>query len=844
MNIRNLLLLFPLATGSLVAGEVRKVELSDRVKAFVGKYCLDCHNTEKEKGDLDLEKLSYVLDDISTAQYWQDVLDVLNLSEMPPEKKGGPHPSKAEMTQMLEDLTNSLVDARKYMADTGGRLVSRRLNKREYSRFVTELLGVDVDMHLLPDDDNFEGFDTVGSSHSLTGFHLERYLRAAKDALGKLKPAVEAEPVKRVDIKSRTTTAKVKAEYEKYKKLYESGARKHPEMDFEIYRRTSPTNRTTYKAHYLRNKNLYENFERFEEGWVLTSPSKGFSAKVDMEGKPAGKYILRMRIAAAGKDQDEGRYVYLQRSVSQQQDRSPRTLFHTNGTMAEPEILDIPFQTFGLQSTYTLRFREPGEPQRAEDQEYIRPFSKNRKITWYDKGIWVDWHELIGPLNPYKNRYEEVFFQGTEPSEDAAGPYAETILKHFSERAFRGKTPEEADIASAMKFYHLAKENGRNFEEAVKEAMAYIMVSPRFLFAIEDGSEKIALLGSRELANRLALFLWSSLPDEELLKTAAEGSLLEDKVLSTQVDRMLKDPKAEAFFHNFLDQWLGLHEIESVAFPEDFKNLTLTSAKGEPFETYKHLVRENLSITNLIKSDFVMVNSLLAEFYGLEGVAGNGFRPVKVPSDSVRGGLLGMSAILGMGGDGEKSLPIKRGAFVAAKIIDRHPPSPPPNVPLIKVDGRQSTRKLFEAHSNKPACASCHQRFDSFGFALESFDELGRWRDKETLKWKTVMNKDGSEKMVKLKEPVEVPIETNGVLEDGVTKFGDFKEMTHLLATRKGDHFAGGMVGAMIKYGIGRPVSFTDTEMIGQMVSQSRRNGYRARDLIHSFVLSRAFRSK
>ncbi|MEM7013901.1 MAG: DUF1588 domain-containing protein, partial [Verrucomicrobiota bacterium] len=278
--------------------------------------------------------------------------------------------------------------------------------------------------------------------------------------------------------------------------------------------------------------------------------------------------------------------------------------------------------------------------------------------------------------------------------------------------------------------------------------------------------------------------------------------------------------------------------------PDDYKRETLESAKAEPIETYKYLVEENLSIVNLIKSDFVVVNALLAEFYGLQIVSGNEFRPVNVPSESVRGGLLGMTSILGMGGDGEKSLPIKRGAFVAAKIIDRHPPSPPPNVPLIKVDGRQSVRQLFEAHSDKPSCASCHQRFDSFGFALESFDELGRWRETETLKWKTVANSDGSEKMVRLGTPVEVPIKTHGVLEDGETEFADFNEMVRLLAELRGDQFAGGMVRALIKYGIGRPESFTDKEMIDRLVAESASNDHRAKDLIRSFVLSSAFRSK
>ena len=834
-----------LGSSALDAAEVKKVELNRQVKAFVGKYCLDCHNAEKQKGDLDLEGMSYVLDNASSAQHWQDVLDVLNLGEMPPERKSKPAPSKDEMTQMLEDLTNTIVDARKAMADTGGRLVSRRLNQREYVRVVGQLFGVDVNANLLPDDDTFEGFDTVGSSLSLTGFHIERYLQAAKDALGKLQPEVAAEPIKRVEMKSRTSSKKLKAAYEESKRLYESGERKHPKMNTEIYRRTTPTARRTYKEHYLNNKNLYENFEGFDEGYVIISPRSGFTVSVDMEGKPAGKYILRTRIAAAGKNQEKGRYVGIQRkSVTDNPLNGSMSYFHVTGNMAKPQILEIPLETHGFKTTFHLRCRQSEEPKSAEYEAYMQPFMKKRRITWYEEGLWVDWIELIGPLSPNKNRYAEVFFKGVDPAADEADPYAEAILKRFGERAFRGRQPEAAYVDSALKFYRMAKANSRSFEESVKEAMAYMMISPRFLYAIEGGGEKIAELSSRELANRLALFLWSSLPDEELLKTVADRSIRNDEVLTDQVDRMLKDPKAEVFYHDFPDQWLGLHEIESVAFPDEYKRDTLESAKAEPIETYKLLVKENLSLTNLIKSDFVVVNSLLAEFYGLEGVSGNVYRPVKVPAGSVRGGLLGMTAILGMGGDGEKSLPIKRGAFVAAKIIDRHPPSPPPNVPLLKVDGRQATRKLFEAHSNTPACASCHQRFDSFGFALESFDELGRWRENETLKWKTVANKDGSEKLVRLRKPAEVPIQTHGVLEDGKTEFADYREMVDLLATQKSDQFVGGMVRAFIKYGIGRAESFTDQEMIDQLVAESAHNDYRARDLIKSFVLSRAFRSK
>ena len=182
MDFKYVLFFLVLGCSSLAAAEVRKVELNQQIRGFIGKFCLDCHSTEKEKGDLDLEALSYVLDSPGIAQNWQDVLDALNLGEMPPEskRKPVPQPSRDEMTLVLENLTNSLVDARSYMADTGGRPASRRLNQREYVRFVGHLLGVDVDANLLPDDDKFEGFDTVGSSQSLTGFHLDRSAKTGR----------------------------------------------------------------------------------------------------------------------------------------------------------------------------------------------------------------------------------------------------------------------------------------------------------------------------------------------------------------------------------------------------------------------------------------------------------------------------------------------------------------------------------------------------------------------------------------------------------------------------------------------------------------------------------------
>lgn len=462
-GIAIVLLTLSLTIAAAVQPQEEKVEVNRRVKDLIGKYCLGCHSAEKQKGDLNLEDMSYVLDDSNSAQHWQDVLDVLNLGEMPP--TGKPAPSKDELTQMLEDLTHTLVAARKHMADTGGRLISRRLNQREYIRFVGQLLGVDVNANLLPDDDTFEGFDTVGASHSLTGFHIDRYLNAAKDALDKLQPNVEAKPVERTDVKHRGGSKKINAAFDEYKKLYESGKRAHPQMNAEIYRRTTPTKRRTYKQHYLAAKNLYENFERFDEGWVIIDPKAGHSVMVNMEGKPAGRYILRTRIAAAGKNQEKGRYVGLQRrSVSDNPLNGSMSYFHVGGTMAEPQVLEIPIETRGYKTDFVMRCRQTEKPQQAEFEDYIRPYQKNRKITWYEEGIWVDWVELIGPLSPNQNQFEEVFFRGVDPVQDVAEQYAEDILERFGARAFRGKAPDASDIGNAIKFYRLAKANSRSFE--------------------------------------------------------------------------------------------------------------------------------------------------------------------------------------------------------------------------------------------------------------------------------------------------------------------------------------------------------------------------------------------
>ena len=374
--------------------------------------------------------------------------------------------------------------------------------------------------------------------------------------------------------------------------------------------------------------------------------------------------------------------------------------------------------------------------------------------------------------------------------------------------------------------------SGQKYEAAMGEVIAVILASPGFLFLQEASAAegKSRQLDDRELAIRLAYFLWSSPPDDELYQCAEHGGLSAAAGLKAQIDRMLDDPKAGAFFDGFASQWAELDRFNAITVDEQanfrFNDGVRLSAYREVLEFFGTLVKENQPASSLIESDFVVVNSLLAEHYEIGGVDSDTFQKVSLPADSPRGGLLGQTAFLTLGSNGERSSPVIRGALVMEKLLHDKPAPPPPNVPELGAASKApaTNRQMVEIHQKQAVCASCHKKMDVIGFGLENFDTIGKWRDTEKVGRK------------------EVPIEPGGTLPGGA-KFRDVSELKSVLLDQEAK-LAQELVESLLAYGLGRTIEFSDADVVETIVNDLSEDDYRLRTMIHEIASSPLFRIK
>jgi hypothetical protein len=380
------------------------------------------------------------------------------------------------------------------------------------------------------------------------------------------------------------------------------------------------------------------------------------------------------------------------------------------------------------------------------------------------------------------------------------------------------------------------------------DPLATILCSPRFLYLLEPGAEARSTreLDAVNLASRLSYFLWSSPPDTELRKLAKSGDLLKPEVLDKQIDRMLAHEKASAFYNGFMGQWLHLKRLDEVGLSSRrhlaWTDAMVHSAKQEPVAFFKTLTSENLSAANLIDSDFVTVDGVLANRYGLRKhyPAGDGFKKIELPPDSPRGGLMTQTAFLAIGTMGNRTSPVIRGALVKEILLNDPPPDPPANVPeLVQagVDPLASVRSLVHLHQKKAQCASCHARFDFIGLGLENFDALGMWRDKEI-----VSNAEYFHQVIKKGRHKIYPIDASGELPNGET-FNNVQELKAALMKDK-RQVAGSLFEGLLCYAVGRDVTFTDRPLIQATLDDLAATDYPVRDLIKRVVASRQFQER
>jgi hypothetical protein len=410
-------------------------------------------------------------------------------------------------------------------------------------------------------------------------------------------------------------------------------------------------------------------------------------------------------------------------------------------------------------------------------------------------------------------------------------PKPRTFLRYFAERAWRRPITEQ-ELRRITGFVQLATQNGETAEQGMQLAMQAVLVSPHFLFRIEqdrtatrpDGAFAV---GEFELATRLSYFLWASTPDDELFRLASEGNLRKPEVLEAQVKRMLKDPKARALSENFAPQWLQIRGLKTFApDPKMFPTFDEPLRDAMFLETerfFQYIVEEDRSILELIDSDYTFVNERLAKHYGIDGVKGGEFRKVKLP-DSRRGGVLAQASVLTVTSNPTRTSPVKRGKWIMDNILGTPPPPPPPDVPEFKEDKQAALsgtlRQRMEQHRVNPSCATCHQRMDPLGFGFENFDVIGAWRDKEG----------------------KFPVDASGVLPDG-KKFNGPAELRGILKQREGE-FARCLTEKLFTYALGRGTERSDRCTIDEIARNLQKNEYRFSGLVLDIVKSDALQMR
>ena len=843
-----------------------EVSIPQSIEPFFENYCFDCHDTDTAKADLDLEGLTRSIVDVADAQNWQDILDQLNSGEMPPKKKA--QPGKEELAQVVGDLTESLQSAQTMLKDSGGQIALRRINRREYEATVKELLGIRIMAERLPDDASGR-FDTIGQDQTLSSMDLENYFEQGQEVVRTAmhwasKPRAKTKVVRKDFANSGKMEKNI---YEILKKVQEVHDTDKSYKDvglteYEWNRYNRGSEKYPRHANYVDRRNLaayyVENLKYHPIGRML--PIRNLVNSMGIAFLPDARAYYRSRASAGVVDG-----VKIRRSIRMTiahkgkgaENGKPVGSFYVNGSIKEPSIHEVVWYpefeddfrpTSSKSARKSLWFGEDqrGRPPNNQLYQHYRPIEPDvPKET-----ILVRWLEVEGPFYDQKTPFEKMVDAykdaSTRLSPEKLDASAEAFLRMFAASAFRGQEVSDEFVSKLNTYYRAERKAGKNFLQAMVDPLAIILSSPRFIYLVNpstDNKQNNRALDGLSLANRLSSFLWSGPPDQELLQLASNGSLLKKSVLLEQTERLLSNARAENFHKGFISQWMHLDRLDGVGintrFHLHFTDAYVHSAKREPIEFFKTLLKENLPANNLIDSDFVTVNGVLAAKYGLhDQYSGNGFQKVSLSTDSPRGGLMTQAAFLAIGTMGNRTSPVIRGSLVKEILLNDPPPPPPPNVPELIASTAEplpSVRDLVELHQQKAQCASCHARFDFIGLGLENFDAIGMWREEELVThaehFSQLKNRRTKRKLY--------PVDASGELPNG-EKFKDVHGLKAALMKQE-RQVAASLFEGLLCYALGRDVSFTDRPIIEKALNELEKEKYPVRDLVLKVVLSDLF---
>ena len=893
-------LFFVLAACAYSAQETPKAVVNPMHRAVLKTHCQGCHGEQKQKGKFRVDDLPEFIDSVQGAQRWQKVLNAMNSGEMPPdEEKQIESRVKADI---LEDLANGIVSARRSLSDQHGVIALRRLNRREYGNTLRELLGAKIDVSELPSDTRGGGFDTVGASLFMSGNQFEQYEALGREALEEafaLQAAAKVEKKLRFEAeKTLDSFAKInEGAYDRVRRaslwikgVDEAAARPENATIVEELRKTEKTDTflrnawrkipgapapeqfgfnnnvnpevlsdmpSQIKTQFMAYERHYFEMTGLDTGAYLTIPAKPcfpphantWIPLVIPSDWPIGDYIFRVRVGATEQATPERRFLEFGKDPVTHKKTASLSTHHITGTREAPQVIEIPYTLTsklreGGNRTLFVRERGAGDVHNAVAR-FQTALSKNG--IGPDLALWVDWLEIERKLTPENETPPGMrALRGIPLEDNAPAPSQEALgaaLERFVWEAFRGVPAPKGTVDRLLNVYNARINSGAKHRAALLETLTSVLSAPRFLYRPEpESNEERRALNATELASRLSYFLWGAPPDAALLALAGGADLLLPDVLHAQVDRLLNDPRAEGFVTPFTTQWLLLDRLDLFQFNlgryPRFDDNTKEAARNEVLETFAYLLKNNAPMSDLLKTDYVIINPVLAHYYGLEIGQGDEYRKVVLPAGSPRGGLLGMAAIMAMGSNGEHSNPVERGVWVLRKLLNDPPPPAPANVPEIsRLAGKVlTTRERLQAHQEDPQCSSCHRKIDPIGFGLENFDAVGQWRTADSY---TALDSAGKPD---LKSKKTWSIEAAAIFYKGPA-FQDYQAMRDILAVRT-EGFARGFSAALIEYALGRPCGFSDENLVEDVVSQAKEKGLAAREFIHALVRSKEFHSK
>ena len=747
--------------------------------AFLEKHCVECHGAKKQKGDLTLHQFREDLSVLRARRRWREIVEMVQSGEMPPEKQ--PQPSAEERKLFVESVSAVFAKADHGTPDPG-KLTQRRLNRAEYNNTIRDLLKVDFrPADNFPSDEVGHGFDNIGDVLSVSPVLMERYLDAAERVAEQAIPNSPQKPPK------RTMAGR----------FCEPASAHVPQDRFRVVCATQK--------------------DAVHSG-PLNTPARIV---------PDGEHVMRVRLYAQSADGKPVR-VALLASGEGLAKPAPET------EVAKLDGVQIPFlKRCAILKVAEVAGRDESQAEVIEAKIPVMPGIERIAVATFKPAegepaptLFVEFLEYEGPMDTRSAATKALMVFSSDKPERAQ---TRELLERFVSRAWRRPVlPDELD--RLCKLVDDTVGHGATWEEGLRRAVTAVLASPKFVFRLEPDDQPANPephpITEFQLATRLSYFLWSSCPDDELLQTATEGKLRGS--LEAQVRRMLKDERSEALVDNFALQWLQIgrlatHSADEKTFPR--WRPTLRSSMIEETRRFcAEILREDRSILHLLDADFTWMDRRVAEIYAISppgGFTGDEWKRVSL-GGTPRGGLLTHLSVLTVTSNPTRTSPVKRGKWVLEQILGDPPPPAPPNVPSLDDGNRKELtgtfRQKLEQHRADPNCANCHARMDGLGFALESFDGIGQWRDRDE---------------------TGAPVDTSGELAGG-DKLAGVTDLKSLLKSRKNE-FARCFTEKMLIYALGRGLDYYDEPTIERIQTALAQDDYKFSTLLTAIVKSTPF---